>query len=333
MGVTEGPTCSTGKVLELTMKKYMYFVREPNSWDYDTMIEQPYQLAFLSLIAHIKRLFRRDLISSVSSEDERMEESNIESGRITFWTFLLFLGLAEGADVDFGWITPSNTVENSACFNASQRYIAAFGDANEPSKNPTWGPLMMDADGRLPMEGFLSDTLPIPISLCDTLNGTAQASCNKLPSSLTNLLIHVPFGFHHNPGSMDLCLEGGHTDFGVRTKYCTVNMVPPDMGIGGMQPSPWRKDQSYVKMLANIAEWMDQMKRVTSTAISSKNNATEIFGFDQFQNHMKELAKEDTSVSTDQVGIRTYPILSHTSKTTFFSRFLQCSLAYGRCYR
>ena len=87
MGVTEGPTCSTGKVLELTMKKYMYFVREPNSWDYDTMIEQPYQLAFLSLIAHIKCLFRRDPISSVSSEAERMEESDIKSGRITFWTF------------------------------------------------------------------------------------------------------------------------------------------------------------------------------------------------------------------------------------------------------
>ena len=241
-----------------------------------------------------------------------MEESNIEGCRSIFWTFLLFLGLAEGADVDFGWITPSNTVENSACFNASQRYIAAFGDADDLSKNSTWGPLMMDADGRLPMEGFLSDTIPIPFSICDTLNRTARASCDKLPSSLTNLLIHVPFGFHHNPGSMDLCLDGAHTELGVRTKYCTVNMVAPDIGIGGMQPSPWRKDQSYVKMLADIAEKMDQMKRVRSiTAFSSKNNVTKIFGFDQFQNHVKELAKEETSFSTDQVGIRTYPNLSY----------------------
>ena len=192
---------------------------------------------------------------------------------------------------------------------------------------------MMDADGRLPMEGFLSDTIPIPISLCDTLNGTAQASCNKLPSSLTNLLIQIPFGFHHNPGSMDLCLEGGHTELGVRTKYCTVNMVPPDIGIGGMQPSPWRKHQSYVKMLADIAERMDQIKLLTSKAITSKNNATEIFGLDQLQNHMKELATEEISLSTDQVGIRTYQILSRTSKTVFFARFLQCSLAYGRWYR
>ena len=162
------------------------------------------------------------------------------------WTSLLILGLAEGANVDFGWITPSNTVENSACFNASQRYIAAFGDADDPSKNMTWGPLMMDADGRLPMEGFLSDTIPILISLCDSLHGTALASCNKLPSSLTNLLIHFPFGFHHNPGNMDLCLEGAHTKLGVETKYCTVYMVTPDIGIGGMEPPPRRKDQSYV---------------------------------------------------------------------------------------
>ena len=221
------------------------------------------------------------------------------------WTFLLILGLAEGTNEHFGWITPSNTVENSACFNASQRYIAAFGDADDPSKNMTWGPLMMDADGRLPMEGFLSDSIPIPISLCDSLNGTALASCNKLPSSLTNLLIHFPFGFHHNPGNMDLCLEGAHTDLGVETKYCTVYMVTPDIGIGGMG-----KGQSYVKTLANIAKKMEQMKRMTATAIGSKNNATEIFGFEQFKDHMEELSKEEPSFSTDQVQIRTFPTLS-----------------------
>ena len=226
------------------------------------------------------------------------------------WTSLLILGLAEGANVDFGWITPSNTVENSACFNASQRYIAAFGDANDPSKNMTWGPLMMDADGRLPMEGFLSDTIPIPISLCDSLHGTALASCNKLPSSLTNLLIHFPFGFHHNPGNMDLCLEGAHTELGVETKYCTVYMVTPDIGIRGMEPPPRRKYQSYVKMLANIAERMEQMKRMTATAIGNKENATEIFGLEQFKDHMEELSKEEPSFSTEQVRIRTYPFLS-----------------------
>ena len=218
---------------------------------------------------------------------------------MTFSTFLLFFVLAEGADVDFGWVTPSNTVSNSACFNASQRYIEAFGDADDPSKNMTWGPLMMDADGRLPMEGFLSDTIPIPISLCDVLNGSALASCDKLPSSLTSLLIHFPFGFHHNPGSMDLCLEGAHTELGVKTKYCTVYMVPADIGIGGMEPSRRRKDQSYVKMVANFAERMEQMKH--TTAISNKNDATEIFGFEQFKDHMKELSKEETSFSTDQV--------------------------------
>ena len=243
-----------------------------------------------------------------------MEDGDVESGRITFWTFLLFLRLAEGADVDFGWITPINAPENAACFNASQRYIAAFGDTDDLSKNTTWGPLMMDADGRLPMEGFLSDTIPIPISLCDTLNGTAQASCEKLPSSLTNLLIHFPFGFHHNSGSMEVCLEGAHTEWDVKTKYCTVSMVTPDLGFGGMEPPLGRKAQSYVKMLANIAEWFDQMKRLTST--NQEKKSTEIFGFEQFQDHMKELANEETLFSTDQVFKQTYPIYIYISYHT-----------------
>ena len=210
----------------------------------------------------------------------------ISCSSIKFRTFLLFLGLAvpatEGIDENFGWLTPLHVDPNSACFKASLSYVEAFGVANDLSKNMTWGPLMMDADGRLPMEGFLSDTIPIPVHLCEMLNGTAAENCNKLPSSLTNVLIHFPFGFHHNPGNMDLCLEGVHTKWGFRTKYCTIYMIPPDIGIGGIG-SPWRQEHSYLGMLANLVEMWERMKSLAAASVSGKDNATEIFGFGQFK--------------------------------------------------
>ena len=61
-------------------------------------------------------------------------------------TFLLLLCVAEAFNENFGWITPTNVDENSACYEASRRYIEAFGDPNDPTKNMTWGPIMLDSD-------------------------------------------------------------------------------------------------------------------------------------------------------------------------------------------
>ena len=221
--------------------------------------------------------------------------------------FLVFFlsGLAKGDEVDFGWITPVHVADRK-CAEASQRYIDAFGVAEDPKRNMTWGQYMLDADGRLPLEGFLSDTIPFPIPLCDLL-GAALPNCTQLPSFLTNLVLNIPIGFAHNAGNMDLCLD---TVFGVKTKYCSVGMLPPEIDTEGADTvTPGLRTQqshSYFAKIANLLEAILQMKQMNSLASGSEMNKTTIDGFDQFQEHMKQVqifAKAEPDFSLEQVGI------------------------------
>ena len=218
----------------------------------------------------------------------------------------IFLGLAEG--VDFGWITPVH-VADGKCFEASQRYIEAFGVAEDPRKNMTWGQYMLDADGRLPLEGFLSDTIPFPIPLCDLL-APALPNCTQLPSFLTNVVLNIPIGFSHNAGNMDLCLdEGIHTDLGVKTQYCSVAMLPPEIDTEGADTvTPGfrtQRSQSYFDKIANLLEAIHQMKQMDSLESGSGMNRTTINGFGQFQEHMKQVqtfSKAESEFTAQQVG-------------------------------
>ena len=150
----------------------------------------------------------------------------------------IFSGLANGVDVDFGWITPVH-VADGKCFEASQRYIEAFGIAGDPRKNMSWGQYMLDADGRLPLEGFLSDTIPFPIPLCDIL-GPALPDCTQLPSFLTSLSAHgcqPPKGLCHqgeesNPllptvlsSSPELAVMGDKADFATKVRKSSINCL------------------------------------------------------------------------------------------------------------
>ena len=221
----------------------------------------------------------------------------------------LFLsGLAKGVEpqleVDFGWITPVH-VADGKCSEASQRYIEAFGVADDPQKNMTWGQNMLDADGRLPLEGFLSDLTPFPIPLCDLL-GSALPNCKQLPSFLTNIVLYIPIGFSHNAGNMDLCLAD---HFGVKTQYCSVAMLPPEIDTEGADTvTPGfrtQQSQSYFDKIANLLEAVGQMKQMKSFDSDSGTNKTTINGFGQFQEHMKQVqsfSKAEPGFSPQQVG-------------------------------
>ena len=58
---------------------------------------------------------------------------------------------------------------------------------------------MFDSNGRLPMEGFLSDVLEIPIDLCE-LVGESTKSC-LLPNAVRFIVLKIPLGYSNNPGS------------------------------------------------------------------------------------------------------------------------------------
>ena len=221
---------------------------------------------------------------------------------------LFFSGFTKAIDVDFGWITPVH-VDDEKCSEASQRYIEAFGVAGNPRKNMTWGQYMLDADGRLPLEGFLSDTIPFPIPLCDLL-GPALPNCTQLPSFLTNVVLNIPIGFSHNAGNMDLCLdEGIHTQLGVKTQYCSVAMSPPKIDTEGADTvTPGirtKQSQSYFDMIANLLEAIAQMKRINSLESDGESNKTMINGFDELQEHMTQVqlfSKAESQFSAQQVG-------------------------------
>ena len=143
---------------------------------------------------------------------------------------LLLLGplLVNGQQEDdlpdwHAWITPILGMNVSdECYKASMNFIT-----NEISF-----PQALDSDGRLPLEGFLSDALTIPIPLCDIIN---IPGCKSLPPSLTTIVLKLPIGFSKNPGRMESCLN--LADSGFDSKYCTVEMKPSaEIGVGGGGP-------------------------------------------------------------------------------------------------
>ena len=69
----------------------------------------------------------------------------------------------------YAWLTPVLGDISPKCCQASQQYINAFGVEEDPSRNLTWGLGQLDANGRLPLEGFLSDSELKSLSLCDLI--------------------------------------------------------------------------------------------------------------------------------------------------------------------
>jgi hypothetical protein len=208
----------------------------------------------------------------------------------------VLLTLAAAQDLkQWAWITPVldyppfNLSLSPACRAASQQYIDAFGNAADLTKNQTWGLSMMDTDGRLPMEGFLSDMMPIPIN-CDILQHVLGPTCSSLPPALTNFNLPVPFGFANNPGRMEECLLRRWTSAwpsaeSFKTKFCRVHIIPPSLP--NTDPvAPGRRDLSYQGVVASVVEQERRLRRLQKAGLESRGNKN-ISGWAEFQEHMK----------------------------------------------
>ena len=213
--------------------------------------------------------------------------------KLSFKDMLLLLSLLAsslGQEVDYGWITPIHNT-GPECKEASNKYINAFGDATDPSKNATFGLAMLDSNGRLPLEGFLSDTIDIPIPLCDAL-GDSIPNCESLPAILTTVNVKIPVGFANNPGNMDNCLKPKAANF--KSKYCTVTLTGPDIGFGS---GPWERDVegrealSYYGMLANVAEKVHMVRQIRKAGKEAKGHKT-INGAQEFHDHITLLQSQ-----------------------------------------
>ena len=137
------------------------------------------------------------------------------------------------------WLTPILGMNVSdECYKASMSYI----------ENNIIFLQALDNNGRLPLEGFLSDALSIPIPLCNIVNITG---CKSLPQSLTTIVLKLPLGFSKDPGRMESCLN--LVDSGFNSKYCTVEMWPSaEIGLGSGEPSERNGRTNFGRIAAAI---------------------------------------------------------------------------------
>ena len=110
---------------------------------------------------------------------------------------------------------------------------ALRGVSNHLEKDSDWGKYMMDANGLLPLEGFLSDTFSVHLYLCNIFGPAAAPNCDELPEFLTHVVVRMPVGFLCSPGSMNLRLGNVDTKFRVKNQYCTVSLRFPEVHIKG----------------------------------------------------------------------------------------------------
>lgn len=192
----------------------------------------------------------------------------------------------------FAWITPLLGNISNECRSASEKYrdalIEVLNSTNLKEKeNSPMIPAalqMFDSNGRLPMEGFLSDVLEIPIDLCE-LVGESTKSC-LLPNAVRFIVLKIPLGYSNNPGSHGECLSVEQTE----TKYCTVRLKGADLGFGGIA-LPARKSFSRMK---SLSEYLYFLHPRLSTMYKADTDfvSVELFQTNDFKNLFGLLSAE-----------------------------------------
>jgi hypothetical protein len=189
----------------------------------------------------------------------------------------------------YAWITPILGNISPACCQASQKYIRAFGVPDDLSLNMTWGLQQLDANGRLPLEGFLSDAVPFPLNLCDLL-GESLPGCRDLPPALTSVSVTMVIGFGQNPGSMDNCLKS-KTD-GFNSRYCTVSLKKPEEkeeSGGGRVEAEDHFGLSYFGRMAAHMEDVQHWRRLKTEIGQDEGGGRNLTGMTEFQEHVEHL--------------------------------------------
>ena len=151
---------------------------------------------------------------------------------------------------------------------------------------------MFDANGRLPMEGFLSNTFDLPIDVCDLFKSN---DCQyTIPNSLRFINIKFPVGYNNNPGSYEECLS--IPDY--KTRYCTVFFQGIDLGldIGGFPLG--RNALDGQQTTAQFLYHYQEIKRISESATHNRT----IYSFDpeSIKSYLADISKIIT-LDTEEV--------------------------------
>ena len=145
--------------------------------------------------------------------------------------FLHYRLQAPELDLDqFAWLTPLRGDISPECLAASNKYVDTL--VTIPSDLTSIpGPLsMFDSNGRFPLEGFLSDSLDIPIDICQG----DEVCQTMLPNQLRFITAKIPLGYSINPGNFDECIEVENFE----TAYCNMYIQGPPGFSMGRPPGP-----------------------------------------------------------------------------------------------
>ena len=130
---------------------------------------------------------------------------------------------------------------------------------------------MVDSDGRVPMEGFLSDTQDVSINLC-TLLEQNNYSCDLLPAGIPHeITLMIPLGYSNNPGSQEECYT---KELETKTQYCTIRLKGPNIDFGGREIGNLRSlvEDVTIENIAMLAHISRQYKK--SHTNSEPSNST-----------------------------------------------------------
>ena len=114
-----------------------------------------------------------------------------------------------------------------------------LANGSSSAEEATWALQMLDADGRFPMEGSLTDSLQLPIDICQ-LVGNIWTGCTNLPTVLRQIQLLIPVGYALNPGSYESCLAVVADGF--TGKYCPLLLSGPP-GLSGLSPDNLHPDE------------------------------------------------------------------------------------------
>ena len=126
----------------------------------------------------------------------------------------------------------------------------------------------LDANGRLPMTGFLSDTLDLPLDICSLIQSPSSGSlCEQaVPEALRTVILKLPLGYASNPGSYEECLGMSASD-GLDNRYCTLQFKGPDIGIN---TDPWEQRKLGVGKVS--FEHLNQRIEFLKSLTAHRNN-------------------------------------------------------------
>ena len=189
----------------------------------------------------------------------------------------------------FAWITPLLGDISPECKAASEEYINVLASVlnstvSERSTLPGLPPQlqMFDANGRLPMEGFLSDTIDLPVDICTILK--TNDCLYSIPNSLRFINVKIPFGYANNPGNYEECLS---TE-GFETRYCAVRYT----GLNLENPilNENRNAQKPLDKVIYFLKKYEKLKKVSEGA--TYKHTIHAFSVKSIENYIEEITNE-----------------------------------------